>query len=190
MYNKVLNSRKLQLYLSLLYIFFNWSLFAAPAVPCGKIIYLQTGRWEHVMVHARSHSFWKNNHRTALTEPLMMATSPLFSTTLPPASSDLYRTSIGIHPLLCHYQKTIILIIAIANQHHTLSTAAHLEPHQLHTHSMSQAYHITHGPVLKVMSFSRHKTFWGFESALFGIHWSTSLFVRCSISLPYALWDT
>jgi len=34
------------------------------------------------MVCARSRSFQKNNHRMALTEPLMMATSPLFSATL------------------------------------------------------------------------------------------------------------
>jgi len=55
---------------------------------------------------------------------------------------------------LMHYHpKTIILIIAIANQHHALSISAHLEPHKLHTHFMSQAYHTTHTPVLKVMSF-------------------------------------
>ena len=42
---------------------------------------------------------------------------------LPPVSL------IRIHPLLCQHQKTIILIIAIANQHCVLSTAAHIEPH-------------------------------------------------------------
>ena len=96
-----------------------------------------------------------------------------------PASSDLYQTSIGIHPLLCYHQKTIILIIAIANQHHALSTTAHLNPHQLHTYSMLQAYHIMHAPVLEVMGFGCHKVFRGFESAHFSMHRSTILFVTC-----------
>jgi len=37
-----------------------------------------------------------------------------------PPSSDLYRTSVGIHPLLQYHQQVIILIIAITNQHHAL----------------------------------------------------------------------
>jgi len=84
------------------------------------------------MVCAWSYFFRKNNHRTALMESPMMAMLPIvqYHPYHQPASSDLYRTSIGIHPLLHYHQKTIILIIAIANQHHTLSTTAHLEPHQ------------------------------------------------------------
>jgi len=142
-----------------------------------------------VMFCAQSCSFQKNNHRMAPTESLMMATSPIvqYNPYHQPALLDLYWTSVRIHPLLCYHQKTIILIIAIANQHHALSTTAHLEPHQLHTYSMSQAYHTTHAPVLEVMSFGRHKVFRGFESALLGIHWSTIFFVICFISPPYAL---
>jgi len=69
-------------------------------------------------------------------ESLMMATSPIvwYNPYHQPASLDLYWTSIGIHPLYHYHPKTIILI---ANQHHTLSIAAHLEPHKLHTCSMS-----------------------------------------------------
>jgi len=63
---------------------------------------------------------------------------------------DLHRNSFPI-PLP---SKTIILIIAITNQHHTTSTTAHLEPHRLHTHSMSQAYHTTHD------TCSRGHEFW------------------------------
>jgi len=47
------------------------------------------------------------------------------------ALSDLYQTSIRIHPLYHYHPKTIILIIAITSQHHTISIAAHLEPHRL-----------------------------------------------------------
>jgi len=65
-------------------------------------------------------------------ESLMMATSPIvwYHPYHQPASLHLYQTSVRIHPLLCYHQKTIILIIAIANQHHALSTAAHPESHQ------------------------------------------------------------
>jgi len=74
------------------------------------------------------------------------------------------------------------------------STTCYLPQHnqsttKLHTCSMLQAYHTTHAPVLKVMGFGRHKVFQGFGSALFGIHRSTSLFVICSISLPYTFQD-
>ena len=134
------------------------------------------------MVHARSHFFQKNNHRTAPTESPMMATLSIvqYNPYHQPALSDLYQTSVGIHPLLCYHPKTIILIIAIANQHHMVPIAAHLEPHKLHTRSMSQAYHTMHTPVLEVMSFGCYKVFQGFESALFDMHQSMILFVTCS----------
>jgi len=59
-----------------------------------------------------------------------------------PPSSDLYWTSIGIHPLLQYHQQTIILIIAITNQHHVLSTAAQPEPHHAphKFHVVGQSY--------------------------------------------------
>ena len=62
-------------------------------------------------------------------------------------------------------------------------------PTMLHTHSMLQANHIAHAPVLEVMGFNCHKDLQlqGFESALFGILQSMSLFVIWSILLPYAL---
>ena len=60
-----------------------------------------------------------------------------------PHSSDLYWTSVRIHPLLRYHQQIIIPIIAIANQHHTLSTTAQPEPHHApHTfHVVGQSYH-------------------------------------------------
>ena len=60
-----------------------------------------------------------------------------------PALSDLYRTSVRIHPLLRYHQQIIIPIIAIANQHHAQSTAAQPEPHHApHTfHVVGQSYH-------------------------------------------------
>ena len=48
-----------------------------------------------------------------------------------PPLSDLYRSSIRILPLLQYHQQTFILIIAITNQHHVLSTAAQPEPVKL-----------------------------------------------------------
>jgi len=117
----------------------------------------------------------------APTESLMMATLPIvwYNPYHQPALSDLYQTSIGIHPLYRYHPKTIILISAIANQHHIISTAAHLEPNRLHTHSMLQAYHTMHVPVLEVMRFGHHKVFQGFESAPFSRHQSMILFVTC-----------
>ena len=46
-----------------------------------------------------------------------------------PPLLDLYQSSIGILPPLRCHQQTCILIIAITNQHHVLSTAAQPEPH-------------------------------------------------------------
>jgi len=54
---------------------------------------------QSVMVCAWSHSFRKNNHRTALMESPMMATLPIvqYNPYHQPASLDLYWTSVGIH---------------------------------------------------------------------------------------------
>jgi len=59
-----------------------------------------------------------------------------------PPSSDLYRSSIGILPLLQYHQQTYILIISITNQHHVPSTTAQPEPHHTpHTfHVSDQSY--------------------------------------------------
>ena len=59
-----------------------------------------------------------------------------------PPLLDLYRSSVGILPLLRYHQQTCILIIAITSQHHVLSTAAQPEPHHApHTfHVSGQSY--------------------------------------------------
>jgi len=87
-----------------------------------------------VMVHAQSHS----SQRTIigwLWQSLQWW--PPHHCSVPP-SSDLYWTSIGILPLLRYHQQIIIPIIAIANQHHALSTAAQPKPH--HAPSFVQFY--------------------------------------------------
>ena len=57
-----------------------------------------------VMVYAQSHSFRKNNHRMALMEPPMMATLPLFSTTL--TTSQPQQTYIRPPSEFIHYSIT------------------------------------------------------------------------------------
>ena len=104
-----------------------------------------------------------------------------------PSLLELYQTSIGIPPLLQYHQKSAFLSLPLLT-----STMCYLPQHNqspitLHTHSMSQANHIVHAPVLKVMGLSCHKDLQGFESASFGTLQSTSLFVICSILQPYAL---
>ena len=53
-------------------------------------------------------------------------------------------------------------------------------PTMLHTCSMFWANHITHAPVLEVMSRGHHKDLQGFTSASFGTIQNTSLLVICS----------
>ena len=132
------------------------------------------------MVHAWSCSFQKNNHRMAP----MMATSPIvqYHPYHQPALSEfiLYSATTRKSSFLSLPLPTSTMCYLLQ---HTQS------PTKLHTCFMLQAYHTTHTPALKVMSFGYHKVFQGFESVLFGIHWSMSLFVICSISLPYAFQD-
>ena len=101
-----------------------------------------------VMVHAWSCSFQKNNHRMAFMESPMMATSPIvqYNPYHQPALSEFI-------PYTITTQKPSFLSLPSPTSTTHYSIAAHLEPHKLHTHSMSQAYHIMHAPVLKVMSF-------------------------------------
>ena len=118
-----------------------------------------------------------------------MATSPLFSATFttshpcqtyigPPSEFFPYSdTTNNLHSYHCHYQPAPCTILPQHNQ----------SPTTLHTHSMSQANHIAHAPVLEVMGFGHHKDLQGFESASFGTLWSTSIFIICSILQPYAL---
>jgi len=92
-----------------------------------------------------SHVFPKNNQRTAPTESLMMATSPLFSVTF--TTGHPRRTYIGApseyFPYSATTNKICIPIIVITNQHHVLSTTAQPEPHHApHTiHVLGQSYH-------------------------------------------------
>jgi len=133
--------------------------------------------------------FPKNNQRSTLTESPMMAASPLFSATFTTghprrtyirALSEFFPTPIpptNLHSYHCHYQPAPCTTLPQHNQ----------SPTMLHTPSMSQANHIAHAPVLKVMGLGRHKDLRGFESASFGTLRSMSLFVICSILKPYAL---
>jgi len=73
---------------------------------------------------------------------------PLYSIRLyhQPTSSDLYRTSVGLHPLSRCHQNTIILIIANSNQSHTTHSLSvprfsHV-PHPFHT--MHASHHTPH----------------------------------------------
>jgi len=83
--------------------------------------------------------------------------------------------------------KSTFLSLPLPTSTMCYSTTAQPEPHHAHTHSMSQANHIAHTPVLEVMGLSCHKDLWGFESASFGTLRSKSLFIICSILKPYAL---
>jgi len=122
-------------------------------------------------------------------ESPMMATSPFFSATL--TTSHPHQTYIGPLSEFILYSDTTNKSSFLSLPFQT-STMRYLPQHNqspttLHTHSMLRANHIVHAPVLEVMGFGHHKDLQGFESAPFGILQSTSLFVICSILLPYAL---
>jgi len=112
----------------------------------------------------------------------MMATSPLFSATF--TTSHPCRTYIGPPSEYFLYSDTTNKPAFLSLPLPT-STMCHLPQHNqsptmLHTCSMSQANHIAHAPVLKVMGLSRHKDLRGFGSASFGTLQNTSLFIICS----------
>ena len=144
---------------------------------------------EGVMVCAQSHSFWRTikgwlRQSLQLWPPHHCSVPPLPLATLIGIISDLHRISsptpippTNLHSYHCHYQPAPCATLLQHNQ----------SPIMLHTHSMSQANHIAHAPVLEVMGFGCHKDLQGFESASFGTLRSTSLFVICSILQPYAL---
>jgi len=153
------------------------------------------GGWDRAFIGRNCHGpclvtfFPKNNHQTAPTESLMMATSPLFSATLttshpcqtyirPPSEFILYSDTTN---------KSSFLSLPLPTSTTCYLPQHNQSPTMLHACSMLQANHILHVPVLEVMGFSCHKDLWGFESALFGILRSTSIFIICSILLPYSL---
>ena len=133
--------------------------------------------------------FLKNNHWMAPTESPMMATSPLFGATL--TTSHPHQTYNGPPSDFILYSDTtnkssfLLLPLPTSTMHYL--PQHNQSPTMLHTCSRLQANHIAHAPVLEVMCFGHHKDLQGFESALFGIPWSTNLFIICSILLPYAL---
>jgi len=97
-----------------------------------------------VMVCARSHSFWRTIkgwlwQSLRWWPPHHCSVPPLPPATLVGLVSDLHWNS----SLLQYHQQTCILIIAITNQHHVLSTTAQQEPHHTpHTfHVSGQSYH-------------------------------------------------
>jgi len=98
-----------------------------------------------------------------------------------PPSSDLYRTSVGIHPLLQYHQPIIIPIIAITNQHHALSTTAQPEPHHAphmfhvvgqsycaHTSSQGHGFRLPQGLAMIWVSTLQHPL--EYESFRYMIH--------------------
>jgi len=97
----------------------------------------------------------------------------------PPANlvrpvSDLHRNSSPI-PLP---SKTIILIIAITNQHHMTSTTAHLEPHRLHTHSMSHQ-------AIGIALVAVHDKSYTAATTATSFHTTTVEYVQVYLFIPY-----
>jgi len=117
------------------------------------------------------HVLSKDNQRTALTESPMMADSPLFSATI--TTSHPCFIYIGAPSEYFLHSDTIIKPAFLSLPLPT-STMCYLPQHNqspttLHTHSMFQANHIVHTPVLKVMGLNHHKDLQGFELAFFGV---------------------
>jgi len=115
-------------------------------------------------------------------ESPMMAASPLFSATI--TTGHPRQTYIGApsESFLHSIPPTKPAFLSLSLP---ISTMCYLPQHNqsptmLHTHSMFQANHITHAPVLKVMGLGHHKDLWGFMSASFGTLQSTSLLIICS----------
>ena len=119
----------------------------------------------------------------------MMAVSPLFSATI--TTGHPRRTYIRALSEYFLYSNTTnkpaFLSLPLPTSTMCYLPQHNQSPTMLHTHSMSQANHITHAPVLEVMGLRHHKDLRGFESASFSTLWSMSLFVICSILQPYAL---
>jgi len=128
---------------------------------------------------------------TAPTESLMMATSPivLYHPYHQPAHQTYIRPLLEFILYSATTSKSSFLSLPLPTSTMRYLPQHNQSPTTLHTHSMLPAYHTTHAPVLEVMGFGHHKDFWGFESAPFGILRSMSLFVICSILLPYAFQD-
>jgi len=87
----------------------------------------------HVMVRARSCSFQKNNHRMAPMESPMMATLPIVQCNHyhQPVLSDLYQTSIGIHPLYHYHPKPSFLSLLLPTNTTKLVVVGHCSAWQL-----------------------------------------------------------
>jgi len=135
-----------------------------------------------VMVHARSHSFWRTI-KGRLRQSLQWWPShhcsvpPLPLATLVRLISELHQntSSTPIPPT-----KPAFLSLSLPTSTMCYLPQHNQSPTMLHTCSMFQANHIVHAPVLEVMSLSHHKDLWGFTSASFGTLRNMSLLIICS----------
>jgi len=135
-----------------------------------------------IMVHARSCSFQrtiKGQLQRSLRWwlPHHCSVPPLPPATLVRLISELCQntSSTPIPPT-----KPAFLSLSL-----TTSTMCYLPQHNqsptmLRTCSMFQANHITHAPVLEVMSRGHHKDLWRYTSASFSTLQNTSLLIICS----------
>ena len=114
----------------------------------------------------------------------MMADSPLFSATI--TTSHPRWTYIGapseyfLHSTPLPPTKPAFLSLSLPTSTMCFLLQHNHSPTMLHTHSMFQANHITHAPVLEVTSRGHHKDLRGFMSASLGTIQNTSLLIICS----------
>jgi len=135
-----------------------------------------------VMVHARSHSFQrtiKGRLRWSLRWwlPHHCSVPPLPLATLIGLISELRwnTSSTPIPPT-----KPAFLSLSLPTSTMCYLLQHNQSPTMLHTHSMFQANHIAHAPVLEVMSRSHHKNLRGFTLVSLGTLRNTSLLIICS----------
>jgi len=130
--------------------------------------------------------FLKNNQRTAPTESPMMADSPLFSDTI--TTGHPRWTYIGAPSEYFLHSNTTnkpaFLSLPLPTSTMCYLPQHNQSPTMLHTHSMFQANHIVHAPVLEVMGLSHHKDLQGFELAPFRVRVSSLYVHSTTICFP------
>jgi len=130
--------------------------------------------------------FPKNNQRTAPTESPMMADSPLFSDTI--TTGHPRWTYIGAPSEYFLHSNTTnkpaFLSLPLPTSTMCYLPQHNQSPTMLHTHSMFQANHIVHAPVLEVMGLSHHKDLQGFELAPFRVRVSSLYVHSTTICFP------
>jgi len=130
------------------------------------------------MVRARSCSFRRTiKGRLWWWPPHHCSVPPLPPATLVGLISELHRntSSTPLPPT-----QPALLSLSLPTSTMCFLPQHNQSPTMLHTRSMFQANHITHAPVLEVMSCGHHKDLRGFMSASFGTIRNTSLLVICS----------